>query len=70
MRNPKSLYLALVAMVVSIAPSVSFAAVDAAVTGAMTSAGADGLTYVGALAVAAAAFVLIRKVLQKLGISF
>lgn len=56
--------------VMAIAPTASFAAVDAAVTGAMTAAGADGLTYVGALAVAAAAFVLIKKVLTKLGISF
>jgi hypothetical protein len=50
--------------------SASFAAVDAAVTGAMTSAGTDGLAYVGALAVAAAGFILIKKVLQKLGINF
>ncbi len=50
--------------------SQAYAAVDAAVTAAMTSAGTDGLAYVGALAVAAAAFVLIKKVLGKLGLNF
>jgi hypothetical protein len=48
----------------------AYAAVDAAVTGAMTSASADGLLYVGALAVAAAGFILIKKVLGKLGLNF
>jgi hypothetical protein len=36
----------------------------------MTTAAADGLLYVGALAVAAAGFILIKKVLGKLGLNF
>jgi Inovirus Coat protein B len=47
----------------------SFAAIPAAVTTAITDAGADGLTIVTALAVAGAVWLLLSKVLKRTGVS-
>lgn len=59
-----------VASMLAMFSSLSMAAVDAAVGTAVTAAGTDGLAYVGMLAVAAAGFILIKKVLDRLGIKF
>lgn len=59
----------LVAAAAAVAPALSFAAVDAGITGAITAAQTDGLVVIGALAAAGAAVFIIHKLLKRFGVS-
>ena len=65
----KNVLRGLVAAGVVTVTGAANAAVDAAITTAVTGAQADGVTLVGALAAAGAAVFIIHKLLKRFGIS-